>query len=57
MFCYTYVPTLSENCGFGVAVACVISAHYGEYYKSACSCVRKAERRRAMRLMFAAQNC
>ena len=56
MFCYTYVTALSEDCGFGAAVACVISTHYDLYYKSACSCMRKAERQRAMHLMFAAQD-
>ena len=56
MFCYTYVTALSEDCGFGAAVACVISAHYDKYYRHACSCVCKIERQRAMRLMFAAQD-
>lgn len=55
MFCYTYVAALSEDCGFGAAVACVISSHYEVYRTNTCVCKRRALSQRSMRLMFAAQ--
>ena len=56
MFCYNYVMSLSEDCGFGAAVACVISSHYETYRANTCACKRRALSQRSMRLMFAAQD-
>lgn len=55
MFCYTYVAALSEDCGFGAAIACVISSHYEVYRTNTCVCKRRALSQRSMRLMLAAQ--
>lgn len=56
MFCYNYVTALSEDCGFGAAVACVITSHYDAYRRNVCVCKRSAFLQRSMNLAFAAQD-